>query len=433
MTVKHTSDVLIIGAGPAGSTLGYLLAEKGMDVLIFDKEKFPRPKLCGGVLTWKTRKLLEEVFKTPFVKRFVSDSTAEDYAVYEKDKQKIFQSSPQPFYFVDRKKYDAALVSLAREKGCRFLFGQQAIKIDFQTKTVYTRSGTEFRKIKKSKEKDRSKEKNESREWRKSKEDNKLKNRNEFGKGGKFEGKETLEERNEFTAKVIVGADGVNSVIRTRLFPGCDFHHNSGLAFQLKMAADKVKPEYRQPIPRVFLGGVRWGYGWIFPHGQQFVVGLWGLIRKNRNVKDNFLNFLVKVTGIDVENLPHPPSHLGPAGNFMETPGEGNVLLVGDAAGFADPLTGEGIYYAHKSAECAAQAILDFFESGESSDLLISYKSYLNPILKELKISLRFRDLAYSNLRSIGFFILRNPRIYFKIVSVVHGTKSYSQLPFLSR
>jgi flavin-dependent dehydrogenase len=51
MAASHSHDVLIVGAGPSGSTLGYLLAEKGLDVLIIDKAFFPRSKLCGGALT----------------------------------------------------------------------------------------------------------------------------------------------------------------------------------------------------------------------------------------------------------------------------------------------------------------------------------------------------------------------------------------------
>ncbi|MGD8538034.1 MAG: FAD-dependent monooxygenase, partial [Candidatus Aminicenantes bacterium] len=118
MAFIKTFDVLVVGAGPAGSTLGYLLAERGFDVLVIDKVHFPRPKLCGGVITWKTRKICEEVFRAPFLKRFSVENSSEDYVIYERYKQKVFQSSPEPFYFVDREKYDTAVVSLAQEKGC---------------------------------------------------------------------------------------------------------------------------------------------------------------------------------------------------------------------------------------------------------------------------------------------------------------------------
>jgi geranylgeranyl reductase family protein len=379
MVFSGSYDILIVGAGPAGSTLGYLLAERGLDVLVIDRAHFPRPKLCGGALTWKTRKLLEEIYKIPFAEQFSAESASEDYAIYEKYRLKIFQSSPEPFDFISREKYDATLVTLAQERGCHFQFGQQITEIDYKAGEIYTR------------------------------------------------------ENNIFTGKIIVGADGVNSVVRARLLPDLDFHRNSGVAFQLSIPPDKIKKEYRAPVPRSFLGGVSCGYGWIFPQGEQFVVGLWGLVKKNKNVKEKYLDFLDKVTEIDVEKLAHLPSHLGPAGNFMETPGKENVLLIGDAAGFADPLTGEGIYYAHKSAACAAEAICNYFESDETSMLLKSYSSCLIPIIKELKIALRFRNLFYSNLRYLAYFFFRDPKLFFKLASVIHGTKSYSRLPIISK
>lgn len=60
-------------------------------------------------------------------------------------------------------------------------------------------------------------------------------------------------------------------------------------------------------------------------------------------------------------------SHTIPYGNYLETPGNANVLLVGDAAGLADPFIGEGIYYAHRSAQLAAQAALESRSHPESA------------------------------------------------------------------
>ena len=56
--MRTDSDVLIVGAGPAGSFLGYLLARTGFDVTIIDKATFPRDKVCGGGLSNKTVELL---------------------------------------------------------------------------------------------------------------------------------------------------------------------------------------------------------------------------------------------------------------------------------------------------------------------------------------------------------------------------------------
>jgi len=64
MTPENRFDVIVIGAGPAGSTAADLLAKKGFKVLILDKKAFPRDKLCGGLITWKTVKVLENIFQT---------------------------------------------------------------------------------------------------------------------------------------------------------------------------------------------------------------------------------------------------------------------------------------------------------------------------------------------------------------------------------
>ena len=52
-------DALIVGAGPAGSHLAYLLAKAGRAVAIIDRARFPRDKVCGGGLTRKARSLID--------------------------------------------------------------------------------------------------------------------------------------------------------------------------------------------------------------------------------------------------------------------------------------------------------------------------------------------------------------------------------------
>ena len=59
----ETCDVLIVGAGPAGSTAAFILAGRGLRVALLDRCDFPRPKLCGGLLTWKTVQGLERIFQ----------------------------------------------------------------------------------------------------------------------------------------------------------------------------------------------------------------------------------------------------------------------------------------------------------------------------------------------------------------------------------
>ncbi len=377
--LNKSYDVIIAGAGPSGTTLGYLLSDKGLDVLVIDKEEFPRPKLCGGAITWKTRKLLERLFKISFEKQFQVERTSSDYFIYENFKQKVHQVSPEPFYFINREKYDMEWISLAMSKNCQFLFGLQVTDLDVRKKIILTKLG------------------------------------------------------NTYGGKVVVGADGINSVIRRKIFPQKIFEHDLAFAFQINVPPDRLKTEYQISSPRIFLGGIRGGYGWIFPHKKHYVVGICGLIRKNKKLKERFHDFLKDVSALEIEKKSRIPSHLGPLGNFMETPGEENILLVGDAAGFADPLTGEGIYYAHKSAELASRAILDFFNSEEKMNPLERYKYYLQPVYRELKISKRLRNLAYSRSRKLAHVVFNSPKFYLKLAETVHGIRSYTQIPLLSK
>lgn len=378
--IEKTYDVVIVGAGPSGSTLGYLLSSRGLDVLIIDRSEFPRPKLCGGCITWKTRRLVERLFGKSFQEHFSVESISDEYVIHEKFKEKVHQKSPAPFYFMDREKYDWQLVELAGEKGCTFLFGQKAVDLDRENNSVLIDSGCTIQ------------------------------------------------------GRVVVGADGANSFIRRRIFPGESVKKNLALAFQISVSSEKIKPAYRGSFPRLFVGGVRDGYGWIFPSGSQYLAGLWALSRKNKNLKDEYHHFLRNVTELDLDQRGALPAHPAFIGLFVKSPGKEKVLLTGDAAGFLDHLTGEGIYYAHKSAECASKAILDYFnKSCTAKNLIPSYKNYLIPVLKELIISRRLRHAAYSPLRYTAYFLRGNQRFYRRLAETIHGIKTYAQLPLLSR
>jgi len=372
-SLKKSYDVVIAGAGPAGSTLGYLLSKNGLEVLIVDKEAFPRPKLCAGLLTWKTLQAVEETFGVSFDRQFTVENVSEQYAIHEKFRGMTVQKSPEPFYLVDRQHYDMEVVSLAKDKGCEFLFGQQIIDLDIKRNTIFTKSG------------------------------------------------------NSLSAKIIIGADGVNSVIRKKIYPQEIFRRNLSAAFQINVPVSKIKASYQGIIPRLFLGEVKWGYGWIFPRRNYSVVGMWGLIRKNKRLIDTYLDFLKTVTDVKIEKKSIIKSHPGPAGNFIKNPGRERILLVGDAAGFADPLTGEGIYYAHRSAGMAACAIIDFFNSSKDVNLGRTYKHYLSPAFKELRISRLIRDLAYTRLRYLAYLV-DSSRVYFELVKIIQGISSYSHV-----
>ena len=60
-TVESTADVIVVGAGPAGATTAYYLAQAGLDVLLLEKTEFPREKVCGDGLTPRATKQLVDM------------------------------------------------------------------------------------------------------------------------------------------------------------------------------------------------------------------------------------------------------------------------------------------------------------------------------------------------------------------------------------
>lgn len=379
MKAQKKYHVVIVGSGPSGTTLGYLLSDSGLDVLIIDRAEFPRAKLCGGAITWKTRKFVEEIFKVSFDRYFSIKNVSDDYLVYEKWSLKTRQKSPQPFYFIDRKEYDSRLSELAEKKSCSFLFGHRVVDIDLTSNTVLTRSGRSFQ------------------------------------------------------GEIVVGADGSLSRIRNKLFPKNEFRHNLALAFQASVGWDKIMRDYQGLVPKLFLGFLHTGYGWLFPHPNGCVLGVAGLLRRNNKIDQLFRDFLLRTTTLGHEDIYPLRSHWLPFGNFMENPGKGRVLLIGDAGGFVDPLTGEGIYYAHKTAELAFRAISEYFTTSGKTEVVQAYKTYLQPVITEFKIAQRVRNLAYSPLRKVGYSFFKNSRVYKGLANTVHGVRNYTQFPLLSR
>jgi flavin-dependent dehydrogenase len=230
---------------------------------------------------------------------------------------------------------------------------------------------------------------------------------------------------------VVVGADGVHSLVRRTLFPGRAFHPGLALAFQAEVPEERLRSDYRSPSPRIFLGEARWGYGWIFPRGDRRLVGMSGLIRKNPAFSARFRVFLKRVLadgrGAEAD------AAAAPAGNYLEKPGSGRVLLAGDAAGFADPLTGEGLYFAHRSAREAARIILEAPIGERGGGLASRYRLGLEPVYLDLKAGLRLRNLAYSGARRLGYLFAGSPWFFNRLAEGVHGIRRFSNLPLLTR
>ena len=315
-------DLLIVGAGPAGSFAAELLAKGGARVALFDGRPADEPKPCGGGVTAKALKawpqLLEAVGRT-----------INDLDLYSPSGKKLHLKLEEPFAIYSRVAFDSYLRERARAAGAHVL----AEKIS-------------ARKLKRTEA-----------EWVIRKE-----------KGPEWRG------------KILVGADGANSGIAKKL------------AGPLAASDMEVAFGYRAPLPAngeaatvvAFLP--RWvGYAWAFPRPDHISFGiattqdafdhkplddlLWSFMvgyysseggpKDFWSAKDDSTTAKIRkhLEQIAERYAARIPGLADKTWDTRKASGDGWALL-GDAAGFADPVTGEGIYYALRSAELFAECWL---------------------------------------------------------------------------
>lgn len=373
MKNKKYYDVIIVGGGPAGSTAAYQLNKLGYEVLLLDKKEFPRRKLCGGLMTQKTLNLLMDIFDfklTDLKDEEIIDYTSDSYRIYYKDKLITANNLKKKFNFVKRIEFDNYLINLAEQSGVKVIAGVKVTDINFATNTVKTDVGKEY------------------------------------------------------NSRYIIGADGANSIIRNKIINEINISKNDyfkkNQAMTLETEVPREMLDQNIVEPNLYFGIINWGYGWLFPKSDTITIGLGGLKNKNEDFRDIFDNFL-KI--LNLQNHPHNIKGWPiPFGNFMKAPIYKNTFLVGDAANLVDPLTGEGIYYAHKSAQIAAEVIDN--KEKENIDHITEYKKKINnEIITNLYKSKFYRTLLWSTPEFLQNIFVRIGSKYFhrRITMMIQG------------
>ena len=318
------AEVVVVGAGPAGSMTAIALAEKGHDVMMIDRSTFPRDKTCGDAvpesaietlnrhgLRGKIRAEIEQGHFQPVERMLLVGPSGQkiDTPFVQHDGAHA-QIAPRIFF-------DAMLQQHAVDVGVRFVQGQVLRPVtDDEGRVV----GVEAR-------------------------------RNGHA--------ETVK------SQIVVGADGVTSAVARALVPEEDVHEDHHRAVALRAYIEDLDQDprriefylYRQILP---------GYAWIFPTGEQSAnIGLGMRLdhfrQDERNLKkmlDDFLEFPdIKprlLRGGELRDIKTWQLNFG--SKTIQRTFDGAVL-VGDAAGLINPLTGGGISNAIVSAELAAAAI----------------------------------------------------------------------------
>jgi geranylgeranyl reductase family protein len=336
-------EIAIIGGGPAGAYLGYLLAKKGMHPVIFD-HTHPREKPCGGGIS------VLAIEKFPFLNEIQEPKAPDNKFEFIASKDlSIMTSGKKSTWSLSRARFDKFLLDKAIENGCRL--------IPEQVKGI--------------------------------------KNKNNIWEINTTEG--------QYQAKLIIGADGVNSIVRKKIL-GPIPKEDVGVCYGCYATSEKNE------ATRIIFLKDRQGYAWCFPRHDHLSIGVGVDSSNSKDVKKLFSEIIttyyphIKIEskwGAKIPNIKDP--------QFYKLPCAGeNWILVGDAAGHVDSSTGEGITYALWSAELASHAIINKDPSSFNSlwrkeygdNLIGSCKSrdlFYNPLVLEYSIRLAKRSKTLSN------------------------------------
>lgn len=355
-------DIIICGAGPAGCTAAYQLSGKGLRIAVLDKDYFPRDKICGDALSADVVNQLHRI----------DARLSENFQTFTKK----VPSHGVRFYAPNGTNLDIDFVNKAHREAAGYISKR------YEFDTFY------FDHIKKLKDIDI------------------FQNHKILDVKMAPDSVEVSTETGVFNAKMVIGADGANSIINRKLSKNVfdKRHHCAGLR-QYFANVSGFHPNNH--IELHFYKDLLPGYFWIFPlPNNQANVGLGMLssevskqkinlkkkladiIQNHPNIKDRFKNAepLETVQGFGL-----------PIGSRKKQLSGDRFLLLGDAANLIDPFTGEGIGNAIRSGRVAAEHLLKAFERNRfDAEFNKTYdREIYRKMWKELRISRSMQLLLY--------------------------------------
>lgn len=383
-------DVIVVGAGPAGATAARTLARGGLRVQLLERSRFPRNKPCGGAITM--RALDRFPWLGPALRRIPTHFVSRLHLEDPTGRSVVLTSASPAVLLVRRIEFDELLARLAADSGAELVEGAWVSQVSAgdEGARVITRDGREFR------------------------------------------------------GRYLVAADGVNGIVTRRLglHAGWD-----GDAVALDMMEETPNEALRTIEP-----GTLWvayghrgtdGYGYIFPKRDHVNVGIGCLLSYFRQqielapyeMQQRFVNDLKErgmLAGASSRAC-FTPSHIPVAGPIAQT-ARGRVLVAGDAGGFVNAYTAEGIYYAMVSGDLAGRAIVDAVAEDDprgSGDVARCYvRSWRREIGPELRDSVLIQKYLFRDAKRIEGVVdgaAAFPEAAQMLIEYARGVLSYIQ------
>ncbi len=327
------NKVLIVGGGPSGACCGIALQKMGVDCCIVDKAAFPRMKLCAGLFTGKSQECLRSLLDNDVYRHVMEESvmSRENRFVLWNGMEKLVDCTPYDnIVLVDRQVFDACLIDHYKSIGGLLYEENEVRNVDFEGKRV------------------------------------------------------VLSDGRCVSYDYLVAADGANSMVERLLACGqnTDFVRKKMSALCLEVNVDRCDFDFEGV--NIFFNIVPGSYAWVFSKGAKVCIGLVKLAGQEFDVNAVMLDFMHLLGVRNIDRYPLRGAML-PFGNVMPEAACKSVLFVGDAGGFVEPLTGEGIYYAMQSGLYAAESIMSACDKS-SDEVCRVYKkksSYLVQLIQK--------------------------------------------------
>ncbi len=367
-------DACVVGAGPSGCLAAHTLARAGLTVLLLEKAPLPRYKTCGGGLLWRARQMI------PFD---IGPQVERECRCAE-----IHFASSDLHFSATR---DYPIVSMTMRAGLDNAMAEAA-----QAEGAELRNPCEVTGIERGPD---------------------------AVKLATTDG--------PYTARYVIAADGALSpVARMAGFPD---GRRLIPALESEIEVDEACFARYSQTARFDFGSTDSGYAWVFPKRNHLSVGVLSVSRERPGLHKKLDAYMQT---LEIERVGTEERHgfVGPVSPRKGPAARNRVFLTGDAAGFVEPLTGEGISFALRSGVMAAEAIVEAgVADARHADARHAERRYQRALaaglLPELRYGRMLAKLLYGAPRLRDWvFRAHGPRLVEAMVDVFAGERSYKGL-----